>query len=86
MTDRNGKNAIGTTTELKSVVLPDCIECIEDCCFEKSGIQRVIIPKSIKSIGKRAFYDCNNLIRVILLEGLESIGEGCFSCSCNNIP
>ena len=32
-TDRNGKNAIGTTTKFTSVVLPNCIKCIENGCF-----------------------------------------------------
>ena len=37
-----------------------------------------MLPKSVKSIGNNAFYECRNLSSVILQEGLESIGGWCF--------
>ena len=47
--------------------------------FSGTEIIEIIIPKSVKSIGNEAFYDCKNLTSVILQEGLESIGDDCFS-------
>ena len=77
--DRNVKKAVGATTEqLKSIVLPNSIECIQYECFRKSNIRRVFVPKSVKSIGDDAFQNCRNLTSVILQEGLESIGDNCF--------
>ena len=64
------------TIEIRS--LPNSIKCIKKECFEKNEIQRVTIPKSVKSIEYEAFYDCKNLTSVTLLEGLESIGKECF--------
>ena len=87
--DRNMKNAVGATTEqLKSIVLPNSIECIQYGCFRKSNIRRIVISKSVKSIGNCAFNECENLTRVILQEGLESIGNVCFSgdWDSNNAP
>ena len=90
--DMNMKNAVRTTTkQLKSIVLPYSIECIENGCFDQSCIRRVFVPKTVKSIGLNAFYNCRNLTSVILQEGLESIGDGCFSGECdwrgnNNAP
>ena len=79
-TDRNMKNAVGATTEqLKSIVLPNSIECIQYGCFRKSNIRRVFVPKSVKSIGDDAFQNCRNLTSVILQEGLESIGNNWFN-------
>ncbi|WP_220149513.1 leucine-rich repeat domain-containing protein, partial [Metamycoplasma hominis] len=39
---------------------------------------KVIIPGSVKEIGRRAFSNCKNLKEVILNEGLEKIGSGAF--------
>ena len=40
----------------------------------KSRLESIILPKSIKSIGKGAFYQCNNLTKIEFSEGLEEIG------------
>ena len=42
-------------------------------------IKSVVWPSGISHIGDKAFYECKNLINVTLQEGLESIGDWCFS-------
>ena len=76
---------------MKSVILPKSIECIKIYCFISSHIRRAIIPKSVRLIGDRTFYNCKILTSVTLQEGLESIGDEGFSGECdwydnNNAP
>ena len=39
------------------------------------------IPGTVKSIGKRAFFKCNNIKGLILHDGLETVGDSCFEGS-----
>lgn len=41
-------------------------------------LESIILPKSIKSIGEKAFFDCKTLTKIELPEGLESIGDRAF--------
>ena len=59
--------------------MPEGLESIGERWFGDASIREIVIPKSVKSIGNDAFYDCENLTSVILQEGLESIGDYCFS-------
>ena len=43
-----------------------------------TSLKRVVIPSSIKCIGKKAFYNCTELKSVELREGLEKIMESAF--------
>ena len=53
-------------------------------------IEECNVPSTVKTIGKNAFYLCKNLKKVILLDGLESIGarafEHCTSLSEVKLP
>lgn len=51
----------------------------EDCNF----ITEIILPETIKTIDKRAFYNCENLVN-INLENVTSIGESAFA-NCINL-
>ena len=42
------------------------------------GIKSIVLPNTIKSIGKEAFSESENLIAVTLSEGLTSIGDKAF--------
>lgn len=54
---------------------------IGDYAFYRLNIYKVILPSSIKSIGRSSFYDCTNLL-TINLENITNLGEGCFvNCS-----
>ena len=51
------------------------------CCFEKSGLEEIVLPASVKEIGARAFYYCKQLKNVQLNEGLEKLGSNAFTWS-----
>ena len=66
------------------LILTEGLESIGEEWFENASIREIVIPKSVKTIGDGAFYNCNNLASVILQDGLESIGDECFSGYCND--
>lgn len=71
---------------LTVVVIPDGTEVIPDSYFEDQyhdyNLQKVVLPATIKTIGKRAFYGCSKLVEINFPDGLTSIGESAFSnCS-----
>lgn len=68
---------------IKNVVLPDSVEIIEPRAFYGFyGMQTFKFSKNIKSIGRRAFDECHDLIDVDIPDGIELIDEEAFhSCS-----
>ena len=60
----------------KRVVIPDGIERLGERAFERSQIEEVVIPDSVKSTEKMVFASCPNLKRVEIGSGLSSI----YSC------
>ncbi len=78
-------------TKIKSVILPNCIEKIDDFMFYQcTSLEYVYIPGSVKTIGERAFKECYNLETVVLNEGLETIAyeafATCYALSSINLP
>lgn len=47
---------------------------ISDYSFPHSGMKELIIPEGVKTIGQGAFYQCGNLMSVVLPSTLTSIG------------
>lgn len=68
------------------LVIPDGISKLPnglfDGCYKTEGDSRclvsVVVPGSVKSIGRRAFAKCENLERITLEEGVEEIGASVF--------
>lgn len=52
--------------------------------FYVSSVKSVVIPHSVKSIGKYAFADCDNLTSVVIPANVSSIGERAFY-KCNKL-
>ncbi|MCH5189312.1 MAG: leucine-rich repeat protein [Oscillospiraceae bacterium] len=51
-------------SNLKTVVISDRVSEIVDIAFYNTGIESVFIPKSVTTIGKKAFWHCTNLTTV----------------------
>ena len=71
---------------LTVVVIPEGTEAIPDNYFQDQyhdyNLQKVVLPSTIKTIGKSAFSGCNRLTDINLPNGLTSIGNSAFSgCS-----
>lgn len=63
-------------------VIPDGVEKIAKNAFDGSGITKIKLPKSVKTIEYRAFAECSELTEVILSDGLIKIGQNAFDkCS-----
>lgn len=65
---------------LTKVILPDGIEYIGQCAFEKcSNLTEINLPDSLYQISNSAFYGCEKLNNVTLPEGLERVESTLFS-------
>ena len=72
-------------SEIKNLVIKEGITFIEDPVFSKCiGLQSVILPDSLISIGYGVFSGCINLNSVILSDSLVSIGRKVF-LNCSNL-
>ena len=58
-------------SDLKKVTLLEGLEKIGYECFNESGLEEIIIPKSVKTIEWSAFYGCKSLRKVVFQEGSE---------------
>ena len=69
---------------LDTLTLPrDTVE-IEESAFECAGMERVILPDGVKSIGSRAFAQCEKLRCVNLPDSLLTIADDAFA-GCENL-
>lgn len=57
-------NAYKFASNLKTVVISDKVSEIVDIAFYNTGIESVFIPKSVTTIGKKAFWHCTELTTV----------------------
>ena len=73
------RKAFADDVELKSANLPDSLVRIGASAFAGSGLIRLEVPESVRSIGSRAFSRCDDLRDVELSRGLESIGDEAFA-------
>ena len=57
------------------VVIAEGTESISENVFMHSAISEVVFPTTMKKIGKRAFYGCENLINIDFGIGITEIGD-----------
>ena len=65
-------------------VIPEGVSSIAPRAFktEDSILEEVVLPESLKKIGKEAFFECTQLTKINIPSGLNYIGEYAFS-DCN---
>ena len=68
-----GNGAFSECMNLVSIILQEGLEIIGDECFSNgilndidNQIREITIPKTVKSIGNKAFYNCGNLTSITL--------------------
>jgi len=66
---------------LTSVTFPICLEAIESCAFQATGLTNVTIPASVTKLGDSAFDNCENLKEATV--NASSIGSGAFGYCLN---
>ena len=64
---------------LSEYVFPSDITSVGDFGFARTRLQNVNIPEGVTSIGKGAFYHCDNLTEVNIPSSVSSIGEKAFA-------
>lgn len=57
-----GDSAFWNCSELKSLKLSNCLEVIEGYAFVDVNAKKVVLPKTVKTIGKSSFYGTQELI------------------------
>ncbi len=62
----------------------DGVEVICDEAFFDGFLQRIILPESLRVIGREAFAHCSDLKEVVLPSGLKDIRDGAFY-GCNSL-
>lgn len=79
------QDAFCRAKSLLSVVLNDGLEVLgtdeqsHSGVFQYSGLKRVRFPRTLKRLGRRTFMGCMRLRAGKFPDGLEHIGEACFS-------
>lgn len=80
-----GANAFsGHSYDLMSITWNNTLEKIGNTAFYNCGIKELILPDSVKTIGKSSFANCRELENVKLSSNLKSIPEEAF-ISCKKI-
>ncbi|MCQ2191681.1 MAG: leucine-rich repeat domain-containing protein [Paludibacteraceae bacterium] len=64
--------------DIKRIILPKGLKKIGDYAFYRTEIEEIEIPGSVDSIGDCAFKFCHKLHKLVLNEGLVSIGAEAF--------
>ena len=80
-----GSNAFSGCVNLKTVVLSENLDRIEDSAFYNCRqLKEIEIPNTVSYIGPQAFYYCNNLQKINIPTNLTTIYQGTFF-QCYNI-
>lgn len=64
---------------MKDFSFPEGVHTIEKFAFARSGLQRVVIPEGVTTIGSGAFYHCDSLSDVAIPDSVTVIAENAFA-------
>ncbi len=74
--------AFQNCTNLTGFVFPASVTKIGISAFENSGIESIVIPGTVKTVGSNAFGNCSSLSALTIEDGVETIDDNAFSnCS-----
>lgn len=76
---RIGNAAFANTTSLTGVEIPESVTVIGSNAFSGSGILRVLVPDSVKSLGNGAFSDCAELETAVIGSRVTVVDSKAFS-------
>ncbi len=65
-----GNYAFQYTYQLKNITWNDKLTSIDENAFSCSGVESITFPNSLTALGRRAFSNCSELIKVVLPESL----------------
>lgn len=64
---------------LSKFILPDDVTEVQQEAFQKVAAEYVVLPDGCKTIGTRAFADCDNLIYIYMPDSITSIADDAFA-------
>ena len=73
-----GAYAFYADATIQEVTLPQGLTAIGSYAFQKTGLEQLILPDSLKIIDDYAFDECSVLRKVVLSASLEEMGKGAF--------
>ena len=71
-------------TALADLTIGSNVKDIGNYAFSRSGIETIVIPGSVQSMGTRVFSNCTSLRSAVISNGLRTIGYQTFS-GCTNL-
>ena len=71
-------------SKLTSIDIPDGITTLEPNVFNTTGIESIVIPESVTSIGSASLSGCRALTSITIPESVTSIGSSAFTY-CDNL-
>lgn len=80
----NHSNLIVNGKRVVDLIIPDGVTKINDYAFNGAGFKSIIIPKSVVSIGKASFQNCDSIFTIDIPEGTTTIGDFAFDM-CSNL-
>lgn len=68
----------GNAADVKEVIIPEGVLSIGIYTFQNSGIEKITLPKSLISIGYKAFWKCERLETAAIPENVKIVGGRAF--------
>lgn len=81
----SGKELVESHSQEDVIVIDDGTVKIDILAFEESKAKEIVLPDSLEKIEMHAFYNCENLHKVVFGNGFIQIGNDAFvDCKCIN--